>query len=66
MERTKLKGLGRKKIPNMKGSKKRKKGPGACKEDQEHQACVKNMGRGSRTPSAWEKDQKHEVCMESV
>jgi hypothetical protein len=66
MERTKLKGLRPKRIPSMKGSKEKENGPGACREDQEHQACLKSMQRGSRTTCAWEEDQKHEMCMERV
>ncbi len=50
----------------MKGSKEKENGPGACREDQEHQACLKSMQRGSRTTCAWEEDQKHEMCMERV
>jgi hypothetical protein len=63
MDRTRFKGLGCKRIPNMKGLK---KGLGVCKEDQEHQTCVKNMRRGSRTPSVWEEDQKHQACREAM
>jgi hypothetical protein len=33
MERTRLKGLGPKRILSMKGSKEIKRGPGVCKED---------------------------------
>jgi hypothetical protein len=43
-----------------------KEGLGICKEDQEHQICIKNMQRGSRTPGVWEEDQKHQACMEAM
>jgi hypothetical protein len=33
MERARFKGLGPKRIPSMKGSKERKRGPSICKED---------------------------------
>jgi hypothetical protein len=33
MERTRLKGLGPKRIPNMKGLKEKERGPSACREN---------------------------------
>jgi hypothetical protein len=43
MEKTRFKGPRLEKRPGMKGLKEKKKGPGICKEDREHQEHVKNM-----------------------
>jgi hypothetical protein len=66
MERTRLKGLRPKRIPNMKGLKEREKGSRIYKKDQKNQTCVKKIQRTSRTLGAWGEDQKHQTCMESV
>jgi hypothetical protein len=66
MERTKFKGPWIKKRLNMKGSKRKKRGSGICKEDQKRQAHVKSMRRGSRAPSACKENWKHQVHMNKV
>jgi len=43
MEKTRLKGLGAKRIPNMKGLKEKERGSNIYRKDRKHQTCVKNI-----------------------